>query len=408
MKIDEAIKLSLEDETKNVELTKDKSDKILTFIKTSKVTKKKHYMLKSHMLPFSLTDAVEVLAAVLIIAIIPLAIKNNYFGKTSVPKQGNATINNSIDNTSLESDFVEELNYEIATRHNRSFIKLDAKTDPSCESYNDIKVIIEKTPFTIEFPSAIPHNFELSGNELDIGKSTYVDGSITKNYTVFLHYKEKYGNTKLTIIQSKELEIPSNKIHWKRIDLNGVEAWFLISPNDNSYELRYTSGGKTFCIAGSNTTEAKFIEFTKVFGLGLKNSNNNGYNVTASTELDVIKSKLSFDIQYPYSIPNGYTLRGHELKEYTNKNRTVQQLDTWYVNEDCQGFSILIINDIGKPTKILEKSEKVILNGVDAWLYKNDEDMYQLMFWKDGKYFNIYGGKITKTDLIVMGLDLTN
>jgi hypothetical protein len=417
MKIDEAIKLSLEDETKNVELTKDKSDKILTYIKTSKGSKKKHYVFKSFMLPFSLTDVVEVLASILIIAMIPLAIKYNFLEKTSTPLKENITINNP----NTESDFTEELNYEIAFRYNHSENTFRYLPDPNAvpsetyhsnEFYTSTDDITQKAPFTVYFPNNIPNDFQLSSppmnsTYLNINKNVAIDGSVKKSYYVALIYSQQQSKATVQINQCKR--DPSHIPGSKKIDLDGIEAWIRTEstdPNTSGHiTLYYAIAGKNFWVNGSHITEPTLIEFIKTFNLGLKNDEHT-YNNSASIDFNIIKDKLSFEIKYPKYIPEGYSLKGHELKEYTNKLRTVQQLDTWYINENGYGLSILTINDRSKPTNILEKSEKVNIDGMDAWIYTNEEGILQLMFWNNGKYYNICAGKLSKDELIPIAASL--
>lgn len=50
---------------------------------------------------------------------------------------------------------------------------------------------------------------------------------------------------------------------------------------------------------------------------------------------------------------------------------------------------------------VLSKGEKIQVAGVDAWLIKRSEhDPIQLIFWKDGRYFNVRGMNIKADKLI--------
>jgi len=146
----------------------------------------------------------------------------------------------------------------------------------------------------------------------------------------------------------------------------------------------------------------------------------NSYQNTKVTEDTKIKverfngiaqDKLSFKAKKPTVLPE-------DVKELEPKTEVVIQgakklkvVKQAWVDKDAdkklkyQRKELLIIqsDDDGtvKPMNVLSKGEKIQVAGVDAWLIKRGEhDPIQLIFWKDGRYFNIRGMNIKADKLI--------
>ena len=54
--------------------------------------------------------------------------------------------------------------------------------------------------------------------------------------------------------------------------------------------------------------------------------------------------------------------------------------------------------DTGRPEELLLKCKKVLVKGADAWIYGKTNT--QLMFWKDGMYYNLASEHIPVEELI--------
>lgn len=73
-----------------------------------------------------------------------------------------------------------------------------------------------------------------------------------------------------------------------------------------------------------------------------------------------------------------------------------------YKSEDNKEIQIEQCEAAGKPQKILSESQKISIDGTDAWIYISTiagSTVKQLMFWKNGMYYKI-SANIETNDLI--------
>lgn len=71
---------------------------------------------------------------------------------------------------------------------------------------------------------------------------------------------------------------------------------------------------------------------------------------------------------------------------------------TIYRTDDNREVRIQQVQDTGRPNEILSMSEKISINGVDAWVY--GEYYIQIMFWKEGMYYNVSAENVELNELI--------
>ncbi|HZG60179.1 MAG TPA: DUF4367 domain-containing protein [Anoxybacillus sp.] len=123
-------------------------------------------------------------------------------------------------------------------------------------------------------------------------------------------------------------------------------------------------------------------------------------------------SSVPFAIKEPTFIPEGLKKAGKHSEVIEQGGHKLTIVQQGWGDENPEGklkyqqkeLLILQSSDDGsnKPFDILSRGEKTTVAGVDAWIIKgNDEhDPVQIMFWKDGKYFNVRGMNIPIEQLI--------
>ncbi|ANB58635.1 hypothetical protein GFC29_3337 [Anoxybacillus sp. B7M1] len=125
----------------------------------------------------------------------------------------------------------------------------------------------------------------------------------------------------------------------------------------------------------------------------------------------IAQDKLSFKAKKPTVIPEGVKELEPKTEVVTRGNKQLTVVKQAWVDKDAdkklkyQQKELLIIqsDDDGtvKPMDILSEGENIQVAGVDAWLIKRGEhNPVQLIFWKDGRYFNVRGMNIEVDQLI--------
>lgn len=116
-----------------------------------------------------------------------------------------------------------------------------------------------------------------------------------------------------------------------------------------------------------------------------------------------IKKKVPFPIEYPKFIPSDYKLENMNM---TIINDFIGKVYDVKLEYRTSANKLLIITQATETVKIIsdepEKHEKVSVNGVDAYLSENkgNDGFVQLIFCKNGKYYNITASSMGKDDII--------
>lgn len=80
------------------------------------------------------------------------------------------------------------------------------------------------------------------------------------------------------------------------------------------------------------------------------------------------------------------------------------RVETIYKGNGQRALMITQIEENMKPIDLLNDCEKITIKGVDAYIYNPQANIgisvIQIMFWKDGKYYNIMGRDIKLDKLI--------
>ncbi|SKA86892.1 protein of unknown function [Clostridium sp. USBA 49] len=77
---------------------------------------------------------------------------------------------------------------------------------------------------------------------------------------------------------------------------------------------------------------------------------------------------------------------------------------SYYQTDDGKEIRIQQAPDTGKPEDTLARAQKISINGTDAWVYGNKNK--QIMFWKDGIYYNIAAEDVELDELIKVASSL--
>jgi hypothetical protein len=160
----------------------------------------------------------------------------------------------------------------------------------------------------------------------------------------------------------------------------------------------------------NNTNEVK-IE--KVYS----NSESKAEKLNPKEKMINDKNKIKESTPFKIEVPNIDLGDLKEVKQFlrivdysydaptTNKTPTSDhKLTTVYKGNKTRALVILQTEDTGKPHKLLDECEKVKVKGVDAYIYDPQpgigRSVVQVMFWKDGKYYNVAGSDLSKGDLL--------
>lgn len=143
-----------------------------------------------------------------------------------------------------------------------------------------------------------------------------------------------------------------------------------------------------------------------------KVSNDTTMHVTETEDANEIKENSKFEIKKAKITTKGLIEDNTKLTTatYTAVNKkpfTINTVTTLYSDpNDSQRFIFVSQSkDTGKSQSLedrLAQNEKVSINNVDVWIVSNshNKDILQIMFWTNGKYYNVTGSKISKDELL--------
>lgn len=105
-------------------------------------------------------------------------------------------------------------------------------------------------------------------------------------------------------------------------------------------------------------------------------------------DINKIKDKIPFNIQYPNFIPEGYKLNNTVVDVYPSSLFTVYSVKMTYTGNGKEEIRINEISETGHPN--LDSWEKTNINGIDAWVspVQNSKSIIQIILYNNGKYYN--------------------
>jgi hypothetical protein len=120
--------------------------------------------------------------------------------------------------------------------------------------------------------------------------------------------------------------------------------------------------------------------------------------VESYVDMNIIKEKVSFVIDYPKFIPKGYSLQGTNLVKFTDT--TMDVLNLHYSNTEKQYILIQQQQKVQISEDLKKISEKITINNIDAWISTSTNKALILVFTRNNKFYQIVGTNIDKQILI--------
>lgn len=145
----------------------------------------------------------------------------------------------------------------------------------------------------------------------------------------------------------------------------------------------------------------------------------NDQNQPKSSITKGIASHVPFKVKTPANLPEGVVPGAANTQTYEQNGKRLTVVQQGWLDKDkdkklkYQQKELLITqsSDDGSylPTGLLSKAEKITVQGVDAWVLRGDDlhDPVQIMFWKDGTYYNIRGMNIQDDKLLKIAESLS-
>lgn len=111
--------------------------------------------------------------------------------------------------------------------------------------------------------------------------------------------------------------------------------------------------------------------------------------------LEKAQEKAPFTIEKPTFLPEGFQEESTKLETSTRGPYQLNVAKMFFKGPGNKQLMIMQVEDTGVPDSLLSQAVKTTINGVDAWIYNPSPQVsspnIQIMFWKDGKYYNVSG-----------------
>lgn len=120
-----------------------------------------------------------------------------------------------------------------------------------------------------------------------------------------------------------------------------------------------------------------------------------------------VSKNVKFNVKEPdYKYKNMQKVKV-DGRNFSNSINTFDATISWYKTDDNKEIRIQQAPDTGKPEDLLARCKKIKIGDIDAWVYSSDlgDTFAQIMFWKDGEYFNV-SGAATVDELIKISQSL--
>ncbi|MDP4177924.1 MAG: DUF4367 domain-containing protein [Bacillota bacterium] len=277
------------------------------------------------------------------------------------------------------------------------------------EEFNDIKSASDKVPFKILTPSYIPEGYKLNNVEV-----SSTDLGATVSHQVLITYKLD-DITQLTINESDDKtafsSIFSMTNQFEKISINGLDAYsnkLFVSKDDKAMggEILILHNGIFYTICLNDDIKLDtLIDVVKSMSIEKQISEIPDEEVKTYTGNDEINAVIPFSIDYPKYIPDGYVESKPETLRITkSKSLTFAELRINYnVDSDSFNPNIISIAELNIPItqeKLLNSYEKINIGNTNAWFTKSENNLNQLMFFANNKFYDIMSVKQDKDTLI--------
>jgi hypothetical protein len=390
MRSDEVIKKAFEEEVKGLVLTEDTYNKMLDYIEDNSKSKAKvrcidfYRSINKFTAKLHLIDIAEVAIFAFILIIIPIAVKQYKPQVTSMQSEKEVGKSNISSKGTFENK-IEEIIEENRKTTRQAIIEKPIVGE--VKVYTDIKEIGEKWGGEIEYPTFIPEGYELEKTELKETELTLKSSrgeKLDNAKSIAIVYKNKEDKT-ITIDQTKDATLVELS-QYDMISLYGLNAWI---KEDN---LVFWSKEKMYSINVSKGIDRNtIVKIGKSFSVVLNPEKWATEWHEAYSEINKIKEHVPFNIEFPKFFPNDYKLESSYLDITKNTSSVFYKINLCYSNTSNMNFNISIASEGSKPEDFLKTLKKVKLGTIEAWIdHKNNgKGSNQVMFWKNGLYYNI-------------------
>lgn len=388
---DNIIKKSIEDSVDNLDLPVENYERMFDYITSQERAAKRSFIesllqrLNVIFRGINFKEAIGVVAFIMVLILVPTAVKH---GRS-----------NDI-NTAKGYDFSRQL---------EELVVIQGSSE--AETVNDEKEIKEKVPFPIEYPKFVPKEYKLDKMNMTILKDC-----IGKIYDVRLEYRTS-AKKMFVITQATDTAKIVSEEHGtqEKISINGIDAYLSESKGKDGFvQLTFCKNGKFYMISATNTSIGKddIINIAKSLDFSLQGDTRKSYR-NGTIEFfdynDDMKKKLSFAVDYPKYIPDGFDSAKPTVVQLNVEGNILSIVQQNYFNNKNNLISISETNDKSKFKNIQGKFKKETIDGIDGWYREAVEDngkVIQIIFSKNEKFYSVYGQNISKEEIIKVAKSL--
>lgn len=401
MNIDRLIKDTFETNSEKIPMNEDTLKNIIN--ETLRTTKPKYSHPKKFLNKLKINTFIEGVIYVFAVFCIIYVIKYNYL----MHNKNQTNLNNVQVKQSQkieQEDFysrklTEFLNFESKACTDFSNIKSND------EEFNDIKSASDKVPFKILTPSYIPEGYKLKNvkvSSIDIGAEIRHEVSIIYkiNDTTQLNINEIDDKTAF----SSNFRMTNQ---FEKISINGLDAYSnKLDDKAMGGEIVIIHNGISYNIClNDNIKFDTLIDVVKSMNIEKQISEIPDEEVKTYIGNDEINAVIPFSIDYPKYIPDGYVESKPEMLRIT-KSKSLAFADlriNYNVNSDLNNPNIISIAELNIPIKqekLLNSYEKINIGSTNAWFTKGENNLNQLMFFSNNKFYDIMSVNQDKDTLI--------
>ncbi len=401
MNLDEMIKEVLDSKARKLDVSVERCDDIIRYIETQGDIKKNKLINKFSNCFITIVERIkfkniiEFAVVIFIFFALPSII-------TSIKDNGDKSILGENTNVSAyKYDFADELEGLIEHRIDvfDVFSMQDSVKKTKTEVYESMDEIKEKAPFSVEIPNYIPEGYKLSRNIMEI-RYNY----LFKSHSVALFYENKSNKRQLNILESIDIgRTNALTADFEKIKINNMDVWISeITPLKPYPQIIFWQNDTCFRVYSDALSNDELIKIVSSFNF-TKADKKAKETLKYIDDIDEIKNNVPFKMEYPKYIPEGFKQFRPMLTIKTVDKDSLYILDLHYARGDEDLMKITQVNETTRPLDILNKSKKISLDGIDAWIYETKgikKNIVQIMFWKDGKFFNVSGLKENEQELV--------
>lgn len=397
MNIDRLIKDTFETNSEKIPMNEDTLKNIIN--ETLRTTKPKYSHPDKFLNKLKINTFIEGVIYVVAVFCIISVIKYNYL----MHNKNQTNLNNA---QVKQSQKIEQEDFY--SRKLTEFLNFESKgctgvpnLKSNDEEFNDVKSASDKVPFEILTPSYIPEGYKLNNvkvSSIDLGAEIRHVVSITYklNDTTQLYINESDDKTAF----SSDYRMTNQ---FEKISINGLDAY---SNKLGGGEIVILHNGIFYDICLNDDIKLDtLIDVVKSMNIEKQISEIPDEEVKTYIGNDEINAVIPFSIDYPKYIPDGYAESKSKMLRITkSKSLTFAELRINYnVNDDSFNPNIISIAELNIPItqqNLLNNYEKINIGSTNAWFTKSENNLNQLMFFANNKFYDIMSVNQGKDTLI--------